>query len=84
MKLYPLFADLTNRPVLVVGGGAVAERKIAALLDAQARITVHALELTPQLQAWATRGGSRYATSRSTRCGSTRYGWSSLPHRTTP
>ena len=53
MKLYPLFADLTNRPVLVVGGGAVAERKIAALLDAQARITVHALELTPQLQAWA-------------------------------
>jgi len=56
MKLYPLFADLTNRPVLVVGGGAVAERKIAALLDAQARITVHALELTPQLQAWADAG----------------------------
>ncbi|MBB5360227.1 uroporphyrin-III C-methyltransferase/precorrin-2 dehydrogenase/sirohydrochlorin ferrochelatase [Rhodanobacter sp. ANJX3] len=53
MKLYPLFADLTNRPVLVVGGGAVAERKIAALLGAQAHITVHALTLTPQLQAWA-------------------------------
>ena len=56
MKLYPLFADLVNRPVLVVGGGAVAERKIAALLGAQARITVHALELTPQLQAWADEG----------------------------
>jgi uroporphyrin-III C-methyltransferase/precorrin-2 dehydrogenase/sirohydrochlorin ferrochelatase len=52
MKLYPLFADLTNRPVLVVGGGAVAERKIAALLGADARVTVHALSLTPQLQAW--------------------------------
>ena len=56
MKLYPLFADLTNRPVLVVGGGAVAERKIAALLDAQARISVHALTFTPQLQAWADEG----------------------------
>ncbi|WP_458070709.1 siroheme synthase CysG [Rhodanobacter sp. BL-MT-08] len=56
MKLYPLFADLTNRPVLVVGGGEVAERKIAALLGAQAQISVHALTLTPQLQAWADEG----------------------------
>ncbi|MDE3209198.1 MAG: hypothetical protein KGM46_00470, partial [Pseudomonadota bacterium] len=28
MKLYPLFADLSRRAVLVVGGGAVAERKV--------------------------------------------------------
>ena len=56
MKLYPLFADLAHRAVLVVGGGVVAERKIAALLDAQAQITVHAIELTPQLQAWADEG----------------------------
>ena len=32
MKLYPLFADLSRRAVLVVGGGPVAERKVAALL----------------------------------------------------
>jgi len=56
MKLYPLFADLAHRAVLVVGGGAVAERKIAALLDAQAQIAVHAIELTPQLLAWADEG----------------------------
>ena len=36
MKLYPLFADLSRRAVLVVGGGGVAERKVAALLAADA------------------------------------------------
>ena len=56
MKLYPLFADLTHRAVLVVGGGAVAERKIAALLGAQAQVTVNAGELTPQLHRWLAQG----------------------------
>ncbi|TPG10218.1 uroporphyrinogen-III C-methyltransferase [Rhodanobacter glycinis] len=56
MKLYPLFADLSRRAVLVVGGGPVAERKIAALLGAQAQVTVNAPTLTPQLQRWTTEG----------------------------
>jgi uroporphyrin-III C-methyltransferase/precorrin-2 dehydrogenase/sirohydrochlorin ferrochelatase len=56
MKLYPLFADLSRRAVLVVGGGAVAERKIAALLGAQAQVTVNAPTLTPQLQRWVAAG----------------------------
>ncbi|MBD4209601.1 hypothetical protein GUH47_27225, partial [Xanthomonas citri pv. citri] len=34
MKLFPIFADLKDRLVLVVGGGAVAERKTLALLEA--------------------------------------------------
>ena len=45
MPLYPLFADLAGREVLVVGGGEVALRKIEALLHAGARVRVHALEL---------------------------------------
>lgn len=49
MGLYPLFADLTGLPVLVVGGGHVAERKIAALLAASAQIHVGAPALTPNL-----------------------------------
>ncbi|MBB6187675.1 siroheme synthase CysG [Rhodanobacter sp. MP7CTX1] len=60
MKLYPIFADLTHRAVLVVGGGAVAERKIAALLGAQAQITVNADALTPQLRRWVNEGRIAY------------------------
>ncbi|WP_049622859.1 siroheme synthase CysG [Frateuria defendens] len=52
MKLYPLFADLSRRAVLVVGGGAVAERKVAALLEAGAQVTVNAPELTATLRRW--------------------------------
>lgn len=50
--LFPFFADLRDRPVLVVGGGAVAERKIAALLEAGALPRVQALALTDTLRAW--------------------------------
>ena len=56
MKLYPLFADLEHRAVLVMGGGAVAERKVAALLGAKAQVTVNAVELTRQLQHWVKEG----------------------------
>lgn len=56
MKLYPIFASLSQRAVLVVGGGAVAERKVAALLDAQAQVTVNARTLTRQLQQWVQQG----------------------------
>ena len=56
MKLYPIFASLSQRAVLVVGGGVVAERKVAALLEAQAHVTVNADKLTPLLQQWARQG----------------------------
>lgn len=52
-RLFPLFADLRDRPVLVVGGGIVATRKVTALLAAGARVRVGAPELAPELQALA-------------------------------
>ncbi|HET6432349.1 siroheme synthase CysG [Dyella sp.] len=64
MKLYPLFADLRDRPVLVVGGGAVAERKAAALVDAGARVTVGAPALSPLLAQWAEGGRIRHREGR--------------------
>ena len=40
MKHYPIFVDLKDRPVLVVGAGKVALRKTKGLLEAGARVTV--------------------------------------------
>ena len=51
VPLFPLFADLKDRRVLVVGGGPVAERKTEALLHAGARPRVGAPDLTPRLRA---------------------------------
>jgi uroporphyrin-III C-methyltransferase/precorrin-2 dehydrogenase/sirohydrochlorin ferrochelatase len=58
--LFPLFADLRDRSVLVVGGGMVAERKTEALLRAGARPLIGAPTLTPALQRWAEAGRLRW------------------------
>ena len=44
MRHYPIFLNLKDRPVLVVGAGKVALRKTRSLLDAGARVTVVAPE----------------------------------------
>ena len=51
MDYLPLFADLKNRPVLVVGGGEIAARKIELLRRAGAHVRVAARELGHELQA---------------------------------
>ena len=50
MDYLPLFADLRQRPVLVVGGGDVAARKILLLQRAGAKVRVVARRLCPELQ----------------------------------
>ena len=56
MDYLPIFCRLDNKPVLLVGGGEVAERKARLLLDAGAHLTVVAPELDPELAALATTG----------------------------
>ena len=56
MQHLPLFADLKHRAVLVVGGGAVAERRVTLLHEAQAAVTVLAPELTERLAELAAGG----------------------------
>ncbi|HAB75004.1 MAG TPA: siroheme synthase, partial [Pantoea sp.] len=51
MDYLPLFADLKGRPVLVVGGGDVAARKIELLRRASAQVRVVSRELCHELQA---------------------------------
>lgn len=48
--LYPLGLRLAGRRVVVVGGGAIATRRVPALLEAQADVLVVAPSLTPALQ----------------------------------
>ncbi|NUT33825.1 MAG: uroporphyrinogen-III C-methyltransferase [Hamadaea sp.] len=48
--LYPLGLRLAGRRVVVVGGGAIATRRVPALLEAQADLVVVAPHLTPALQ----------------------------------
>ena len=56
MEYLPVFLRLDSRPVVVVGGGAVALRKVSWLLKAGARVTVVAPELHPELAARCARG----------------------------
>jgi precorrin-2 dehydrogenase/sirohydrochlorin ferrochelatase len=50
MVYYPLFLDLRNQKVIVVGGGEVAERKIRNLLTYGCRIHIASPRLTPGLR----------------------------------
>ncbi|MET1729048.1 siroheme synthase CysG [Yersinia enterocolitica] len=50
MDYLPLFADLKRRPVLVVGGGEVAARKIDLLHRAGAQVRVVAQTLSSELE----------------------------------
>ncbi|MCO4173363.1 siroheme synthase CysG [Aeromonas veronii] len=56
MDYLPIFCRLDNKPVLLVGGGEVAERKARLLLDAGAHLTVVAPELDPELAELAANG----------------------------
>ena len=60
MDYLPIFLRLEQRPVAVVGGGAIALRKVSTLRAAGAHITVIAPHLDPQLAAEVARGELRH------------------------
>ncbi len=51
---YPVSFNMSGRRCLVIGGGPVAERKIAALLEVGAAVTVISPQVTEQIAGWAT------------------------------
>ena len=46
---FPIFVDLTDREILVVGGGMVASRRIRVLTGFCEHITVVATEISPEI-----------------------------------
>ncbi len=56
MRYYPAFLNLEGKQAVVVGGGAVAERKVAMLLRAGADVTVVSPVLSRSLRNQEARG----------------------------
>jgi len=64
MRYFPAFLDLHAAPVLVVGGGEVAARKLRLLRQAGAAITVVAPRLVAEIAAPAESAGVRWIARR--------------------
>jgi len=60
LTYYPALLDLAGRLVLLVGGGAVATRKLAALLQAGARVRLVSPELAPETEAQVIQEGVEF------------------------
>lgn len=58
---YPISVDIGNKPVLVVGGGPVACRKVTTLLEYGAQIKVVSPEICEELQALVDQGYCSWA-----------------------
>jgi uroporphyrin-III C-methyltransferase/precorrin-2 dehydrogenase/sirohydrochlorin ferrochelatase len=52
MDYLPIFVDVRDRLVVVVGGGVVAARKVEHLLKAHARVRIVSPDLTPDLAVY--------------------------------
>ena len=63
MDYFPLFAKLDDKRCLVVGGGTVAGRKVRALRNSGARVTVNAPDLNDELSALASAGSIEHYAS---------------------
>ena len=50
MAKFPIYLELSNRRAVVIGAGSVAARKVQALHDAGARVTVIAEHVKPTLE----------------------------------
>ena len=53
MSYFPIYLEMTGRRCLVIGGGAVAERKVASLLEAGAEVTVISPEAADTILQWS-------------------------------
>ncbi|HSH29961.1 MAG TPA: siroheme synthase CysG [Thiohalobacter sp.] len=64
MDYLPIYLTLADKPCLVVGGGAVAQRKVALLQRAYGQVHLVAPALTPELQRQADAGAIQWRQGR--------------------
>ena len=60
MGYYPIFLEMKNRRCVVVGGGAVAERKVEGLVAVGANVTVISPAITDRLRDMLSQGAIRH------------------------
>ena len=53
---FPLFVDLSKKKILIVGGGAIASRRVHTLLGFGPRLTVLAPEISRKSAPMGSRG----------------------------
>lgn len=53
---YPIYLDIENRDVVVIGGGNVCARKVETMMKYGARVTVVSPEFTDEILQWASEG----------------------------
>jgi siroheme synthase-like protein len=60
MRYYPVFLDIADKPVVVIGGGNVAHQKVAGLIEAGAQVTVVSPELNDEMETLRADGAFMY------------------------
>ncbi|MGZ8708827.1 MAG: precorrin-2 dehydrogenase/sirohydrochlorin ferrochelatase family protein, partial [Thermoanaerobaculia bacterium] len=53
---YPIYLDIENRDVVIIGGGNVCARKAETMMKYGARVTVVSPEFTDEIEGWAREG----------------------------
>jgi siroheme synthase-like protein len=53
---YPIYLDIENRNVVIIGGGNVCARKAETMMKYGARVTVMSPEFTEEIEQWAREG----------------------------
>ena len=53
---YPIFLDIEERSVVIIGGGEVCARKAETMMKYGARVTVFSPAFTPEIEQWAREG----------------------------
>ena len=51
-RYFPLFIDISEKKIVVIGGGKIAERRVEALLSFQGNVTVISPEITETLEKY--------------------------------